>query len=140
GARRADDRASRRSDSWSGRDPGTPGRAGRAQPPSRGTLLGRLMPALDRARIVETMNSMVWYHRIELAPGIVTPGADWEALWAPMRERHRAVDFRGKRVLEIGCWDGYWSFEAEKLGAAEVWATDDMSQRKTVPRSVPFAL
>jgi tRNA (mo5U34)-methyltransferase len=98
------------------------------------------MRPLDRARIVETMNSMVWYHKIELAPGIVTPGADWEALWGPMRERHRAVDFRGKRVLEIGCWDGYWSFEAEKLGAAEVWATDDMSQRKTVTRSVPFAI
>jgi tRNA (mo5U34)-methyltransferase len=43
-------------------------------------------------------------------------------------------------VLEIGCWDGYWSFEAEKLGAAEVWATDDMSQRKTVTRSVPFVI
>jgi SAM-dependent methyltransferase len=98
------------------------------------------MPRLDRAQIVETMNSMVWYHRIELAPGIVTPGPDWEALWGPMRERHRRVDFRGKRVLEVGCWDGYWSFEAEKLGAAEVWATDDMSQRKTVTRSVPFAI
>ena len=98
------------------------------------------MPNLDRDRIVETMNSMVWYHRIELAPGIVTPGAPWEALWDPMRERHRAVDFRDKRVLEVGCWDGYWSFEAEKLGAAEVWATDDMSQRKAVTRSVPFAI
>jgi SAM-dependent methyltransferase len=94
----------------------------------------------DVGRIIETMNSMVWYHRIELAPGIVTPGADWESLWAPMRERHRAVDFRGKRVLEVGCWDGYWSFEAEKLGAAEIWATDDMSQRKTVTRSVPFVI
>ena len=98
------------------------------------------MPPMDRARIVETMNSMVWYHKIELAPGIVTPGAEWEALWGPMRERHHAVDFRGKRVLEVGCWDGYWSFEAEKLGAAEVWATDDMSQRKQVTRSVPFAI
>jgi tRNA (mo5U34)-methyltransferase len=98
------------------------------------------MADMDRERIVRTMNSMAWYHRIELAPGIVTPGADWEHLWGPMRERHRAVDFRGKRVLEVGCWDGYWSFEAEKLGAAAVWATDDMSQRKTVTRSVPFAI
>jgi tRNA (mo5U34)-methyltransferase len=98
------------------------------------------MAARDRASIVATMNSMVWYHKIELAPGIVTPGADWEHLWGPMRERHRAVDFRGQRVLEVGCWDGYWSFEAEKLGAAEVWATDDMSQRKTVTRSVPFVI
>ena len=48
------------------------------------------MPALDRARIVETMNSMVWYHRIELAPGIVTPGADWEALLAQPVDAVRA--------------------------------------------------
>ena len=98
------------------------------------------MSVPDRDSIVKTMNSMVWYHKIELAPGIVTPGPDWEPLWEPMLERHRAVDFRGKRVLEVGCWDGYWSFEAEKLGAAEVWATDDMSQRRQVTRSVPFVI
>ena len=95
---------------------------------------------MDTRRIVETMNSMVWYHKIELAPGIVTPGNDWEAMWEPMAAYHRGVDFEGARVLEVGCWDGYWSFEAEKLGAAEVWATDDMTQRRTVTRSVPFAI
>jgi tRNA (mo5U34)-methyltransferase len=94
----------------------------------------------ERERIVRTMNGMVWYHKIELAPGIVTPGKEWDRLWDPIRAYHRAVDFRGKRVLEIGCWDGYWSFEAEKLGAAELWATDDMSQRKTQTRTVPFAI
>lgn len=95
----------------------------------------------QRQRLIDDMNGMVWYHRIELAPGIVTtPRNDWEEMWAPMRARHREVDFRGKRVLEVGCWDGYWSFEAERLGAAEVWATDDMSQRKTVTRTVPFAI
>jgi SAM-dependent methyltransferase len=39
------------------------------------------------------------------------------------------IDFTGKRVLDIGCWDGLWAFEAEKRGAAEVYATDDISQR-----------
>jgi len=32
-------------------------------------------------------------------------------------------------VLDIGCWDGLWTFEAEKRGAAEVYAIDDVSQR-----------
>jgi tRNA (mo5U34)-methyltransferase len=95
---------------------------------------------MDRTRIVETMNSMTWYHKIELAPGLVTPGYPWEALWDPMLAYHRTVDFAGKRVLEIGCWDGYWSFEAEKLGAAQVWATDDMSQRRRQTRTVAFAI
>ena len=39
------------------------------------------------------------------------------------------IDFRGKTVLDIGCWDGLWSFEAERRGAAAVYATDDTSQR-----------
>jgi tRNA (mo5U34)-methyltransferase len=39
------------------------------------------------------------------------------------------LDFRGKRVLDIGCWDGQWSFEAEARGAIEVVATDLVSQR-----------
>lgn len=34
------------------------------------------------------------------------------------------IDFRGKTVLDVGCWDGALSFEAEKLGARFVVATD----------------
>ena len=30
----------------------------------------------------------------------------------------------GKRVLDIGAWDGFFSYEAEKRGAEEVLATD----------------
>ncbi len=99
-----------------------------------------MVERMTRAEIIERMNSMTWYHKIELAPGLVTPGQPWEVLWDPMLAYHRTIDFRGKRVLEIGCWDGYWSFEAEKLGAADVWATDDISQRRTIPPTVPFAI
>lgn len=31
---------------------------------------------------------------------------------------------KGKTVLDIGAWDGYFSFEAERRGAARVLATD----------------
>jgi tRNA (mo5U34)-methyltransferase len=64
-----------------------------------------------------------WYHRIELPGGVVTPG------FAP----HRAESYRiperldGLTVLDIGAWDGYWSFEAVKRGAARVLAIDDFS-------------
>src|SRR5262249_29474619 len=38
-------------------------------------------------------------------------------------------EFTGKKVLDVGCWDGLWSFEAERRGADEVYATDALSQR-----------
>jgi len=95
---------------------------------------------MDTKKIIEKIDSMDWYHKIELAPGVVTPGYSWEHMWDPMLKYHRSFDFRGKRVLEVGCWDGYWSLEAEKLGAKEVWATDDVSQRHLKSPTVPFVI
>ena len=64
-----------------------------------------------------------WYHRIELPGGIVTPG------WAPLSPSIYLVPERldGLRVLDVGAWDGYWTFEALKRGAREVVAMDDFS-------------
>jgi tRNA (mo5U34)-methyltransferase len=77
--------------------------------------------AADIARRVKAMP--YWYHRIELPGGLVTPG------WAPLDPDAYRIpqDLTGKRVLDIGAWDGYWSFEALKRGAAEVVAIDDFS-------------
>jgi len=85
---------------------------------------------------------MRWYHSIDLGGGVVTPGHHWDHLWGPLKEEMSAIDFRGKKVLDIGCWDGMWSFEAEKLGASEVTATDIPSQRSFSdqgPRTFQFA-
>lgn len=64
-----------------------------------------------------------WYHKIELPFGITTPG------WAPIdRDTYRIpADLRGKRVLDVGAWDGFWTFEALKRGASQVVAIDDFS-------------
>ncbi|MFA4917907.1 MAG: DUF1698 domain-containing protein [Thermodesulfovibrionales bacterium] len=64
-----------------------------------------------------------WYHKIELPYGIVTPG------WAPINPAAYGIpdDMSGRRVLDIGSWDGYWTFEALKRGAKEVIAIDDFS-------------
>jgi len=64
-----------------------------------------------------------WYHRIELPGGVVTPGLnplDPDTYGIP-------ADLTGKRVLDVGAWDGYWSFEALRRGAKEVFAIDDFS-------------
>jgi tRNA (mo5U34)-methyltransferase len=64
-----------------------------------------------------------WYHRIELPHGVVTPG------WAPLNIDSYGIPDRldGKRVLDVGAWDGFWTFEALKRGADEVVAIDDFS-------------
>ena len=64
-----------------------------------------------------------WYHRIALPGGVVTPGVNplsMEAYGVPH-------DLSGKRVLDVGAWDGYWTFEALKRGARQVLAIDDFS-------------
>ena len=64
-----------------------------------------------------------WYHRIVLPSGEVTLGN------MPLSEEKYAVpaDLTDKRVLDIGAWDGYWTWEALKRGAKEVIAIDDFS-------------
>jgi tRNA (mo5U34)-methyltransferase len=78
-------------------------------------------PAAELAARVAAMP--YWYHRIELPHGVTTPG------WAPLRVASYGVPPRldGMRVLDVGAWDGFWTFEALKRGAREVVAIDDFS-------------
>jgi tRNA (mo5U34)-methyltransferase len=68
-----------------------------------------------------------WFHSIDLGDGIITKGRrSLESI------RHNAdVVFKdgveGKTVLDIGAWDGAFSFESERRGAARVLATDHFS-------------
>lgn len=63
-----------------------------------------------------------WRQQIEVAPGIFTPGsANTDTKLSRLR---MPQDFSGKRVLEIGAADGYFSFLAERRGAKEVMAVD----------------
>jgi tRNA (mo5U34)-methyltransferase len=63
-----------------------------------------------------------WYHQIDLGDGIVTPGVDdTPNRMAPLE---LPSDLSGKSVLDIGAWDGVFSFEAERRGASRVLATD----------------
>ena len=63
-----------------------------------------------------------WFHTIDLGNGVVTPGDDN----SPVKLKRLAFppDLSGKTFLDIGAWDGFFSFEAERRGAARVLATD----------------
>jgi tRNA (mo5U34)-methyltransferase len=63
----------------------------------------------------------LWYHSIEVAPGLVTPGYfDLR----PIVERMPWPDVSGLRCLDVGTSDGFLAFELERRGAAEVLAVD----------------
>jgi tRNA (mo5U34)-methyltransferase len=67
-----------------------------------------------------------WFHTIDVGHGIVTPGAtDPASNVLPIVGLPDRLD--GLSVLDIGAWDGFWSFEAERRGARRVLATDSFS-------------
>src|SRR5262249_36199841 len=80
------------------------------------------------------------YHIIKLAENVHTPG--WsepqvlQAQEAALRAL-RSLDLRGKRVLDIGCRDGLFSFEAERLGASEVIGIDNDLSRGAIELLIP---
>jgi tRNA (mo5U34)-methyltransferase len=82
----------------------------------------------SRQQLVDQVGKYLWIHTIDLGDGIQTPGLWSKEHQIPFRTVFDDIDFRGKKVLDIGCLDGLWSFEAEKRGAAEVYATDLISQ------------
>jgi len=65
-----------------------------------------------------------WWHSIDLGGGVVTPGfKSAEVLGAELAQLDLG-DLRGKSVLDVGSYDGYFAFAAERLGADRVVALD----------------
>lgn len=77
---------------------------------------------MNRQELQRSVEALRWYHTIDLGQGVVTPGVDD----TPGRlVRLRLPDtLAGRSVLDIGAWDGFFSFESEKRGASRVVAAD----------------
>lgn len=75
--------------------------------------------------LAERVAALPWYHTIDLGQGVVTPGVVQNRRVIP--RLHLPESFAGKSVLDIGAWDGFWSFEAARRGADRVLATDSFS-------------
>jgi tRNA (mo5U34)-methyltransferase len=79
----------------------------------------------------QAIAGLSWWHVIEVAPGVVTPGS-WDL--RPAADRMPwPPSLLGTRCLDLGTMDGFWAFELERRGAAEVVATDlvDPQERPT---------
>jgi tRNA (mo5U34)-methyltransferase len=71
--------------------------------------------------LAQDIAKLRWYHTIDLPNGVTTPG----------RYDHRPIvnalpwpDLHGQRCLDVGSRDGFFAFEMERRGAAEVVSLD----------------
>ena len=84
----------------------------------------------DGSTLQQQVDALPWYHSIDLGHGVVTRG---------MSDANNAVTaaqfpaFTGRTVLDIGAWDGYYSFLAERQGASRVVALDHYSWGVDIP-------
>jgi SAM-dependent methyltransferase len=78
-------------------------------------------------------NKIKWIHKIILPDGTITPG-----IWTLPFDKWGLSDinFKNKRVLDIGCLDGGYSFYAEQQGAKEV-VSIDIIETKRNPNAYP---
>lgn len=69
----------------------------------------------------EAADRIRWWHTMTLPGGVVTKGH-----YDPTHAFNalRLPDLHGKTIADVGAWDGFFSFEAERRGAAEVTAVD----------------
>jgi SAM-dependent methyltransferase len=72
------------------------------------------VPAPDDLR--EQVHAGRWYHTLELAPGVTTPGMFDHRPY--VRRYGLPDDLSGSRALDVGTMDGFWAFELERRGAA----------------------
>lgn len=94
----------------------------------------------DAVRSNQEMATGSWWHSIDLGHGVVTPGVHSLAeLQDNFSHFKLPADLSGKRVLDIGCWDGFYSFEAEQRGArvtsVDCWRPDNFFKAKQARQS-----
>ena len=80
---------------------------------------------LDRAakqRLVDGISH--WHHAIDLGDDVVTPGHKTPHHFYDELRRLRLPDMANRSVLDIGAWDGFYTFHAEHARASRVVALD----------------
>lgn len=119
----------------------TPPAAASAGPPGgrddRSSAHSRAVKPPGLESVVDDPAMVAWFHSIDLGDGVVTSGLKSSERLALEANGLNLPDLTGKSVLDIGAWDGYFSFEAERRGAARVvaldhyaWSVDQAEQRR----------
>lgn len=98
------------------------------------------MSETEGRSILEQVNRYKWYHSIRVTNEISTTSAkpEYQDLWDFNFGMMDSVDFKDRRVLDVGCRDGLFSFEAEKRGAREVIGIDNDLSLGATEFLIPF--
>jgi tRNA (mo5U34)-methyltransferase len=72
--------------------------------------------------LLDEINDITWFHRIDLGNGLTTPGLDDTRTKLDQVQLPKSL--HGLSVLDIGAWDGFFSYECERRGAKRVVAVD----------------
>ncbi len=78
----------------------------------------------NREQLLAEVQEHHWYQSIDLGQGVVTPGETGDATAAKLAMMDLPADMTGWSVLDIGCNEGFFAFEAERRGASPVLALD----------------
>src|SRR5215217_7646015 len=88
------------------------------------SLMSELVSS-DIEQLAAEAASHFWFHSIDLGNGLITQGSKSPEILQIEYERvFMKIDLRGKTVLDIGAWNGAFSLEAHRRGAASVTALD----------------
>jgi tRNA (mo5U34)-methyltransferase len=72
-------------------------------------------PALNIGQdLREAVAGRQWYHTLELAQGVVTPG--WLDHRPILSKIPLPASLAGRRCLDVGTFNGFWAFEMERRG------------------------
>ena len=94
---------------------------------------------MDENQLRDELKKYNFYHIIQLTENLCTTGyEDYVPLQQVVLRALRSLDVKNKRILDIGCRDGLFSFEAEKLGAKEVIGIDNDLSPGAVNLLIPY--
>jgi tRNA (mo5U34)-methyltransferase len=95
-----------------------------------------MLNAMRKRRAVREVG--FWWHSIDLGDGVVTPGGKSPEVLECELDVIDLPDLAGRTVLDIGGWDGYFAFEAERRGASRVAVLDHYVWSLDLPRQQAY--
>jgi tRNA (mo5U34)-methyltransferase len=70
------------------------------------------------------VNLLNWFHSLDFGNGVVTKGLISAEILKAQADIYFPSSLEDKSVVDVGCWDGFNTFEAIRRGAKRVVAAD----------------
>ena len=89
--------------------------------------------------LMATLSRYKFYHCIKLTDSISTPGHEsFIPIQKSILKALNTMNIQGRRVLDIGCRDGLFSFECEKRGSSEIIGIDNNLSKVAIEFLIPY--